>query len=83
MSTKTTVEIREPLLEAAREAAAESGTTLRSLIEEGLELALEMRRSQKPFTLRDASYKGKGVRDGLQEGDWATIRSLVYEGRGE
>ena len=83
MATKTTVDIREPLLDAARDAASEEGTSLRALIEEGLELALAKRRKQKPFKLRRASFKGKGVRSGVREGEWSEIAAAIYEGRGE
>jgi hypothetical protein len=83
MATKTTVEIREPLLDEARDAASEEGTSLRALIEEGLELALERRKSRKPFRLRRASFKGKGVRSGVREGEWSEIATAIYEGRGE
>jgi hypothetical protein len=79
MATKTTVEIREPLFDAAREVALEEGTSLRALIEEGLELAIEKRRRQKPFRLRKASFKGRGVREGVREGEWD---ETIYEGRG-
>lgn len=83
MGRKTTVEIREPLFDAAQEMVASEGTTLRSLIEEGLELALAKRTKLKPFRLRRASFKGKGMSEGVHEGDWSSIRSLIYEGRGE
>lgn len=83
MSTKTTVDIREPLLNAAREVARGEGTTLRALIEEGLELALSNREKTGSYQLRDASFGGEGVRPGIREGDWSTLRSFIYEGRGE
>ncbi|HUP65943.1 MAG TPA: DUF2191 domain-containing protein [Thermoanaerobaculia bacterium] len=83
MPAKTTVEIREPLLDAARVVASEEQTSLRALIEEGLELALEKRRDPKPFALRKATFKGKGVQEGIREGDWQSIRGMIYEGRGD
>jgi hypothetical protein len=77
---KTTVDIADALFESARRAAARERTTLRALIEEGLRMALE-RRKAKPqqFQLRDLSFAGDGVRDGIDLGDWDRIRSLVYE----
>ncbi|MGH9457330.1 MAG: DUF2191 domain-containing protein [Thermoanaerobaculia bacterium] len=83
MATKTTVDIREPLLDAAREAASEEGTSLRALIEEGLELALERRKRRKPFRLPRASFRGKGVQKRVREGDWSEIAPAIYKGRGE
>lgn len=83
MGRKTTIELREPLLDAAQETAAREGTTLRALVEEGLELVMKEHRTREPFSLRKATYKGKGVQSGVQEGNWAGIRSLIYEGRGD
>lgn len=83
MPRKTTIDIREPLLEEARKVADAEGASLRSLVEEGLELAIARRRRRKPFRLRDASYKGRGTQPGVAEGDWGRLRSLVYEGRGD
>ena len=79
---KTTVEIADGLLEDARRAADKGGTTVRALIEEGLRLVLKSRRASGPFRLRQASFRGKGVQPGVQEGDWDNIRRLTYEGRG-
>lgn len=83
MSKKTTVEIREPLLDAARDVAMREKISLRALIEEGLELAIERRTEGGTFTLRDESFGGNGVQPGVREGDWSEIRRMIYEGRGE
>jgi hypothetical protein len=81
---KTTIDISTPLLQAAKELAAREHTTLRALVEEGLRKVVEEReRSDAAFELRDASVGGNGIRPGIDEGDWATLRSLAYEGRGE
>lgn len=80
---KTTVDISDALLDDARRAAEKGGTTVRALIEEGLRLVLKSRRQREPFKLRRASFKGKGVQSGIQEGAWDEIRRLTYEGRGE
>lgn len=79
---KTTVEIAEALLRAARRRAAERGTTLRAVIEEGLRRIVADEPAARPFRLRDASVKGRGLQRGVRAGDWATIRGLAYEGRG-
>jgi len=34
------------------------------------------------FTLKDAGASGRGVQDGLTEGDWNALRDLIYRGRG-
>jgi hypothetical protein len=57
---KTTVELSDQLLREARRAAADENTSVRALIEEGLRAALARRREDRPFTLRQASFKGDG-----------------------
>ena len=80
---KTTIDIADPLLERARKLAAERGTTLREVVEDALRdlIARESPRRRK-FKLRDASVRGKGLQPGVNEGDWDTLRALIYEGRG-
>ncbi len=79
---KTTVEISTPVLEEARRLAKREGVTLRALVEEGLRAVVIERSGRKPFKLKDASVRGRGVQKGVTEGDWTTIRDLIYEGRG-
>jgi hypothetical protein len=80
---KTTVEISDALLEAARTEAAQRGTTLRSLLEEGLRRVLEDTSHRRgAFTLIDASVSGRGLDPAVREGSWEAVRALVYEGRG-
>lgn len=79
---KTTVELSEDLLRAAKAVASKERTTLRALLEEGLRWALGKRKRHHEFKLRDASVVGKGVQPGVVEGDWAAVRDRIYEGRG-
>ncbi len=80
---KTTVELPDDLLAKAKDVAAREHTTLRTLIEEGLRWALARRRKHvERFTLRDAGVSGRGVRPGLDEGNWNEIRDVIYRGRG-
>ena len=56
---------------------------IRQLVEEGLRLVLARRRVPTDgFRLCDASVGGEGVQAGVTEGDWSSLRDLVYEGRG-
>ena len=78
---KTTVEIADSLLAAAKSTADARGLTLRELIEEGLRSVLERERLQATrFRLRDGSFGGQGLQADI---DWSEIRRKVYEGRGE
>jgi hypothetical protein len=80
---KTTVEISDPLLKDARALAAREGTTLRALIEQGLRhVVADKKRSKRPFKLRKASFKGRGLTPEAAELGWEKIRELIYEGRG-
>ena len=80
---KTTVEIAGDLLEDARALARSERTTLRALVEEGLRTVLSRRKkSTEQFTLKDAGASGRGVQQGLTEGDWNELRDLIYRGRG-
>lgn len=79
---KTTVEIPDSLLNAARRAAARDGVTVRALLIEGLHRVLESRKRDPGFQLRDASFKGEGLQPDVAEGSWERMRDLAYEGRG-
>jgi len=79
---KTTIEVSTPVLEAAKQLARREGVTLRVLVEEGLRDVLAARASRKRFTLKNASYRGRGVQPGMVEGQWDVIRDLAYDGRG-
>ena len=79
---KTTVEISDSLMAAARAIAAREGTTVRALMEEGLRISIEKRRRATPFTLKDASVGGQGLQPGFSFDRWADIRDAIYEGRG-
>ncbi len=77
---KTTIEISDALLADAKRVAARDGVTLRALVEQGLRQVLEaQRRSARPFKLRKASVKGRGLQPGV---DPSMFRDLAYEGRG-
>ncbi len=56
---------------------------MREVMETALRHYLEQT-AKKPnaFRLKDRSFKGDGVREGIDEGSWEQIRGLIYEGRG-
>lgn len=80
---KTTIDIPTPLLERAKTVAAEEGTTLKRLVEEGLRLAVERHSQSAGFKLRSAGYRGEGVQPGVELERWDQLRGLIYQGRGE
>jgi hypothetical protein len=73
---KTTMELSDALLEAAKRAARTRGTTLRALIEEGLRRVLRDTERPPAFRLRRASFKGAG-RD-PDSSSWDAVRDLIY-----
>lgn len=82
---KTTVDITDTVLRAAKEAAHEDDTTLRALIESGLRLVLEQREREnqaQPFRLRDGSVDGDGLRPEWEGRPWSDFRAAAYEGHG-
>ena len=78
---KTTIEISDPLLRTARQAARRDGITVRALVEQGLRLVLEARRQAAPFRLRDASVGGQGLQPGAEGLSWDALRALAYGDR--
>jgi hypothetical protein len=79
---KTTIEIPDPLLEEARQIARATGTTLRSLIEQGLREVIAKQQQASSFRLRDSRFKGRGLKAPFSEDSWSSVRDLVYEGHG-
>ena len=79
---KTTVEIPDSLLEAARKLASREGTTVRALVEEGLRRIIAERKRARVFRLRKATFKGDGLQPHVAGAPCERIRDLAYEGRG-
>ena len=75
---KTTVEIPDLLFRRAKKHCAERGIAFRQLVETGLHAALAQAKPGSHFRLKTFGYAGRGQ----QEQDWATIRELIYQGRG-
>jgi len=80
---KTTIEISDLLFRRAKKLAAKRGTTLKAVLEDALrtELAAAEAAAAGP-SVRTHTFGGRGLQAGLAWGDWATVRSLAYEGRG-
>jgi predicted DNA-binding ribbon-helix-helix protein len=81
-SMKTTIDIPDPVLDEVRKLAEREGTTVKALVERGLRRVLADDRKRSAFTLRKASFKGKGLRPELENASWDRLRELAYEGRG-
>jgi hypothetical protein len=79
MHMRTTIDLSDALAREARALADEQQTTVRALVEEGLELVIAARRSRSAYRLPDLSFGEGGLVSGLE---WSEIRELAYEGRG-
>lgn len=79
---KTTIEISDPLFAEAKKLAAREGVTVRELVEQGLRDIVKRRGRPVKFTLRKASFKGKGLTPDAKGRSWEEIRELAYTGRG-
>ena len=79
---KTTIEVQDDLLERSKRLARQEGTTLRAVIEEGLQLALRARAQQErqPFAVRP--FEGDGLTPEFQSAGWERIRQEIYRDRG-
>jgi len=79
---KTTIDLPDSLMVEAKRVAAESSTTVKALVETGLRKELHARAHSKAFRLRDASFRGKGLRPETADLSWDQIRELSYGERG-
>lgn len=77
---KTTIEIADPLLREAKQAAKRDGITLRELIEQGLRRALDEREaaSRKPYVLEDCVNYEARLNPELEGASWEQIRDIAY-----
>jgi hypothetical protein len=76
---KTTVEIPDTLFREAKAYAARHGIPIREVFERGLRTVVEDTPQGRKFRLKTVTTKGKGL---VCDGDWSTVRSLIYEGHG-
>ncbi len=79
---KTTIDLTDSVLEAAKAEATRRGTTLRNIVEAALRsyLATQAETAVAPFQLRRHVYTGRGLHP--DAGDWARILESSYEDRG-
>jgi hypothetical protein len=75
---RTTVRLDPLLLRAAKRYAAETGTTLTALIEDGLREVLSRRRALKQMTpVKLPTFRGNGLLPGVNLDDSAQLRDVM------
>lgn len=78
---RTTIELDDGILIAAKQRAAEEGRTLRSLVEEALRARLAHRPvTEEPGPLPVFRPRRPGVRPGVDLADNAALRAVMDEG---
>ncbi len=79
---KTTIDIPDPIYKNIKKLAAEKGLTFKAIIEAAVREYLEYPHRRRPsFRLKKHPFGGQGLQEGIVEGNWAQIRSLIYESR--
>lgn len=78
---KTSIDISDHLLQQARQLSRERGTTLRSLVEEGLRQVLAQQQEARTDELPPLVVYGRAD-DGTDAWTWECIRDEIYRGRG-
>lgn len=79
---KTTIDLSDDLFHEVKQLAAAEGTTMRSLLEEGLRAVIAQHRDSRRFALRDQSVPGSGLTAEFANASWARIRDAGYGDRG-
>ncbi len=79
---KTTIYIADEIFRSTQKLCAKEKTTFRSLVEEGLMLALEKHDRSKKVSLQPVVFRGKGLSKEFQGLSWESIRDASYKGRG-
>lgn len=79
---KTTIDIASNTLRRSKALARQEDTTLRSLVEEGLELVLTQRQARRKAPIHPVTFRGRGLTPRFRDAPWSAIRDAAYEGRG-
>lgn len=75
---KTTIELPDALLEQARELARQEGSSIRRLMEEGLQRAVDARKRRQRSPLEFPIFGGSGLTAEFEGAGWAQIRAEIY-----
>ena len=80
---RTSIDIPDSLLVRAKRVPRERKTTLRALVLDALREVLRAGPRGSPrYVMKDCSFGGEGLVNGLDWADPERLRDLTYEGRG-
>ena len=79
---RTSIDIPDALLRRAKKLARERGITLRQLLLEGLQSAVERPDLAATHRMKDCSFGEGGLVDGMSWSDMERLDELVYGDRG-
>ncbi|TAL88154.1 MAG: DUF2191 domain-containing protein [Rhodanobacter sp.] len=72
---KTTIEINDALLKRARSASRRQGTTLRALVEQGLQQVLSARAESQSAPIETVVFDGAtGLNEPFADASWGRIK---------
>ena len=75
---KTTIELPDELIQQVRVIARREGTSMRQIMQEGLQRALQARRAGSAPRLDFPVYGGSGLTEGFANADWTSLRDEIY-----
>ena len=78
---KITIDIATDLAVRAQALAAKRGVTLRTVVEQGLRMALEEDQGAKRYRLPNRSVQGRGLHREFGSRPWSDILEASYGGR--
>jgi hypothetical protein len=79
---KTTIELPDELVKQARLVAQQEGSTLRALVEEGLQRSLGARRASAHRQLDFPAYGTSGLTREFEGAAWSRLRDEIYRDHG-
>lgn len=79
---KTTIDISDDLARRARRLAQREGSTLRALVEEGLQRAIRARAAGGSAGLVIEPFGGEGLAPEFEGAGWERLRDEIYGDRG-
>ncbi len=79
---KTTIDIADNLLHQIKELSRREQTTIRDLVEEGLDLVLNRYGTLTSYRAEPVIFTGDGISPEFQNASWEIIRDAAYHGRG-